>query len=427
MTFSPKGERLAVSHQADGGGSVWDWQKGILLCSLPRGAEGGKPRWSPDEYRIFVSGYGGPSLFESAHGRQIWKASGTRASVMQPAFEQLATAEFNGDVILRDVADAKPEGRKLRHDQAVRTIAYSPKGDLLATASHDQFARLWRVSDRTMIGTAMRHDDPIARLVFTPNGAMLATQTENGTVRLWDAATAQPLTVPWRHSGGLCDLFFENDGERLVAAVDHGAVYLHEVPLLPRSAPEWLPKLAEAVARQGVDESGELSRAKLPDLTALRARAETIPATEPYGRWLHWFFADRATRSISASSEKPMTAGIDELISGPVAQDDLEEARRRRPLDPKLMERLAAEYRQRREPAFAAHADFLSALAAWNAGDVENRIQAARKRMLSKIFDEHGIPVRDPRVPSAPARLDLRLQRPPGSVLSLSRQPMELP
>ena len=390
------------------GGSVWDWEKGALLCHLDQGAEGGKPQWSPEGDRIFVQAYGGPDLYDAGTGRRLWRASGARASSIQPGFRQLATAEPNGDVVLRDMATGAPTGLRLPHDQLVRSLAYSPDGTLLATGSNDQFARLWRVSDGTMIGSAMRHAGPILRIVFSPNGSMFATATKSGTVRLWDVASAQPLTVPWPHVGELCDLFFEHTGSRLVAAVYYGSVHLHELPPLPRHPPDWLPALAEAVARQRVDESGELSKTKLPELTPLRVLADAASGTEPYERWLKWFFADRATRTISAFSEKPMSAGIDGLLTGIESLDDLEEARRRRPLDPAVMKRLAEQYRLRKEPALSAHADFLDALAAWNVSSgAQKRIEAAGARMHARLFDDRGFLLRDA---EASPRLLIRLR-----------------
>ena len=60
-----------------------------------------------------------------------------------------------------------------------------------------------------------------------------------------------------------------------------------------------------------------------------------------------------------------MSTALDQLTAiGTLSE--LEEARRRRPTDPKIMTLLAKKYREKTEPAATAHADFLDALAAWN-------------------------------------------------------------
>ena len=210
----------------------------------------------------------------------------------------------------------------------------------------------------------MRHEGSVARVVFSPDGQRRATVTDSGAVRLWDVATTQPLSLVLPHPG-VKDVFFTGDGRRLVAAADNSTIYFHDVPPHPQPAPAWLADLAEAVAQRRVDDAGETSRTGTPDVQTLRTSLAAAAGEDDYARWVRWFFADRATRTASAFSAVPISTALDQLTAiGTLSE--LEEARRRRPTDPKIMTLLAQKYREKSEPAATAHADFLDALAAWN-------------------------------------------------------------
>ena len=79
-----------------------------------------------------------------------------------------------------------------------------------------------------------------------------------------------------------------------------------------------------------------------------------------------------------------MSSALDQLIAiGTLFEH--EEARRRRPTDPKIMTLLTKKYREKSEPAAAAHADFLDALAAWNTTTgIAARILEAQKQMRAR-------------------------------------------
>jgi hypothetical protein len=66
--------------------------------------------------------------------------------------------------------------------------------------------------------------------------------------------------------------------------------------------PDWLPSLAEAVAGQHINDQDVAEVLPVEDLYRLRQTLSTNTASDYYGRWARWFFADSATRTISLSS-----------------------------------------------------------------------------------------------------------------------------
>jgi hypothetical protein len=87
-----------------------------------------------------------------------------------------------------------------------------------------------------------------------------------------------------------------------VTAYRDGTARVWDVPLAPLPTPEWLLELAEAVGGERINQPGVSGSDPLEDLMRLRRQVAGLPAAEYYSRWAQWFFADRATRTISPYS-----------------------------------------------------------------------------------------------------------------------------
>ena len=130
-----------------------------------------------------------------------------------PAGTTLATASWDGTVILWDLSDpAAPTriGQPLTgHTDAVSSVAFTPAGTTLATASADRTVILWDLSDPaapTRIGQPLTgHTGAVSRWRSTPPGPPWPPPARR-TVILWDLSDpaaptriGQPLTG---HTGG---------------------------------------------------------------------------------------------------------------------------------------------------------------------------------------------------------------------------------
>jgi hypothetical protein len=80
------------------------------------------------------------------------------------------------------------------------------------------------------------------------------------------------------------------------------AVRIWEITQAPLPVPDWLPALAETVAGQRINDKDVAEVVPVEDLYRLRQTLSANTASDYYGRWARWFFADSATRTISPSS-----------------------------------------------------------------------------------------------------------------------------
>ena len=81
------------------------------------------------------------------------------------------------------------------HTEAVRRVAFSPDGSRLATASFDNNVGVWDVAQTGQPDLTLRHWQRSVRSCLQPDGAQLASASDDGTVRLWDALR---IDADWR-------------------------------------------------------------------------------------------------------------------------------------------------------------------------------------------------------------------------------------
>ncbi len=343
---SPDGRRLAVT--ISGERELWDLSGAeISRLRIGRLATGSSasPTFSADG-----------THFASIEGTalRVWDA-GTGKLVAGP-FPGVSRIAFTPDsrrlvfgvgetVQIWDFATGRSDGEPLPLRGKVNTVAFSPDGGLIALGAH--FAQLWDFRTRRPVGPPLPHRDTVRGAPFSRDGRRLLTYTPRET-RVWDVATGAPLTDPM--VGGT-DIFhggFSDDGTRVVTwSRTNGEVRLWDStsgqllaepfqgpragsnlppkflsfdrfisretgggglvvwavppPSGPNAVPDWLLRLATAVAGGEIDaravfrEQGFDAKA----FDAIRRELAALPATAPYVEWGRWILADRATRSIA--------------------------------------------------------------------------------------------------------------------------------
>lgn len=188
---------------------------------------------------------------------------------------------------------------------------------------------------------------------------------EDGSLQLWDVASGLPLTLPLPHSGRVSQIGWSQDGQRLYVCIFKTAIFVYDFPALGTPSPTWLPELAEAVAVMRIEADDATTRSGvLPVATVREQRLETA-ADDHWGRWLRWFFADRSTRKASAFSEWSTEEMITRLRTLRTLEG-AQEAWRRRPTDPAIMDELADQYERIADTETQGHAKFLRTVAEWN-------------------------------------------------------------
>jgi WD40 repeat protein len=169
------------------------------------------------------------------------------------------------------------------------------------TASSDFTARLWDARTGQLLAEPLKLNGRVNSVQFSPDGRRVVTASGDSTVRVWDAYTGQPLSEPLNHYTWVYEAQFSPDGQRVVTSAGRNA-RIWEVPSAPVPVPPWLPVLAEAVIGQRLNNQGMVEAIPPAELLKLRQQFAESAAQDFYTRWAKWFFADRATRTISPAS-----------------------------------------------------------------------------------------------------------------------------
>ncbi|MFG2169305.1 NACHT and WD repeat domain-containing protein [Micromonospora chersina] len=127
----------------------------------------------------------------------------------------LASAGFNGTIVLHDLGDTRFGG----FTAPLRDVKVSPDGTAIASAGSDRTVRLWDTNGK-LTATLAGHPDEVQAVAFSPNRRLLATVTRNSVVTIWDTRTRQHVAGPLsaRGIGASTDIAFDPDGGLLAAA-----------------------------------------------------------------------------------------------------------------------------------------------------------------------------------------------------------------
>lgn len=224
-----------------------------------------------------------------------------------PGAKVLATASYDRDVLLWDVASAKPVKTIAGHNDAVYGLSFSPDGRWLATASGDRTVklwdtstgqrldtfsqpakdqytvafspngkfiaaggvdfrlRIWQVSDSAKEGTnpilyaRFAHEGPILKVAFSPDGRLLATSSEDRLIKLWETATFTQVAVLPRQPDWSAALSFSHDNRQLFVGRMNGEVTAYPIDPAWSTAVSPLPKLSDTPESTGASESQALA------------------------------------------------------------------------------------------------------------------------------------------------------------------------
>ena len=332
LSFSRDGHRLAVAW-ASGLAQVWDARGGKLLAAIPSQRAESTPQSESQRPPPFLA-------------------------VLSPDGQHLATAGNDATARIWDAASGAALTEPLKHEDFVTSCQFSPDGAMLATASRDKTVRLWDARTGHEVFSPLKHGAAIASVHFSPDGGWLVTVSDDnlvqvwdtrrgiavrtfkaedaapegdlirdgkllltisseGGLRLWDVTTGTPLSetmnLPFTLHSGRMRPALSADGFHL-ALMEAGLVWLWELPRVSGPVPDWLPRLAEALAAKRITEPGLTERVEPGELLRIRQEVLGGSSDDVYGRWARWFFADRAASTLSPSSRVTLERHVQRCI-----------------------------------------------------------------------------------------------------------------
>jgi eukaryotic-like serine/threonine-protein kinase len=358
--FSSDGLRI-VTASGDTTARVWDARTGLPLTpSLKHRGEVYSALFSPDGRQVLTASFDTTAqIWDAQTGKPLFRPLKHEQWVFSGRYSgdgrRIVTASLDKTARIWDARTGDSQGEPLRHAAAVRTAEFSPNGRLVLTASDDGTARLWDVETRQVavemlhagqyasahfspdgskvatassdksariwdagtgrpVGEPLKHGGGVHSVQFSPDGRRLATASEDNTACIWDVDTGHPLSEPLEHQSSVRCVQFSPDGQRLVTGSSDDTAQVWEVPCAPVPVPEWMPRLAEAVAGKRIDERGVAQVVAADELAVLEKMLAGNLSQDFWSRWGRWYFAGSADGRVPALSE--LQAGTNALPSG---------------------------------------------------------------------------------------------------------------
>ena len=224
LALSPDGRWLAAlcNHK---GCRVWDVarRREVAEFPVPAGDFGGAVTFSPQGDRLAVSaGHGDIQLWNLLNQTQVGTLSGHRLEVKQLVFsrdgKRLYSAADDRTVRIWDVAAQRELATLSGHERWVSSVALSPDELTLVSGSADGTVRIWNVPTRQEVARLTNHASLVWDVKFSPDGRQLATCGADQRIRLWDTATWEEVQVLKGHLNEIWTLAYSPDGRMLASS-----------------------------------------------------------------------------------------------------------------------------------------------------------------------------------------------------------------
>jgi tetratricopeptide (TPR) repeat protein len=205
----------------------------------------------------------------------------------------------------------------MRHGAAVYTADFSPDGKQIVTGSAAAEARIWDTDAGRMLTEPLKHSDTVFSARFSPDGKWIVTASWDGTARVWHAKMGQPLTEGLKHPGPVWLAQFSPGGQQILTASAEGSARVWDIAPVHGRAPQWLPRLAEAVSGRRLNQGEVLetiSSNRAETLDQIRQELTQQHNEDDWTVWGRWLLADRSTRAVSPFSRMTIVQYIEKMI-----------------------------------------------------------------------------------------------------------------
>ncbi len=222
-------------------------------------------------------------------------------------------ALLRGSVIdLWDLVAHRRHGPPLELQQQVAHISISADSRYLLAGSYRGEVQLWDLSTGRQSRTAMESRGEFGAAGFLHDGDHVWVSSRfdflkdtqsylqpNCGTRIWSVHSTRPVVEALPVS---CGKNRFRNGPWFPAYYDRYTAQLLEVVLPKEAPPPWLADLSEAVVGLQVGDSGDLKDVPWESRLATLDQCRKVQGHDGYSKWVKWFLADRATRTISPSA-----------------------------------------------------------------------------------------------------------------------------
>ena len=314
VQFDPSGKKLLIK-TFEGSFGVWDSESGFPVFD-PIMLEG-EVEFSVDGQLVIVGGADGIlRVVDSESGKVTQLGDRHSAGIgigLHPDGIHVSTSAFGDFLKIWSMETGELAWSAPTRESNLATT-FHPEGDIVAVCnaknSDWELGRIdlwnWRTGERPVEALQSEGQVYPGALQFSPDGRFIAAGTVNGIMLVWEVSTGKRLYRARQHSGRIWTLSFSQDSKRLLTSGGDGAVNIYELPPDDTSIPDWLPTLAELVAKKRVNEGGAIEDVT-GEITELKASILASEATDPYTQWARWFLGEPLQRQADHSVELSTT------------------------------------------------------------------------------------------------------------------------
>ncbi len=262
ISISADGKLLIVAAGETGlagEATLWntsDWTRGPVL----RGHRDSiyAARISPDSKKVATASYDREvQIWDIATQKSVLTLSGHNDAIyglsFSPTGTLLATASGDRTVKLWDVATGQRLDTFAQPAKEQYTVAFSPDGQYVVAGGVDCRLRVWQISETAKEGTnpilyaRFAHEGPILKVAFSPDGRLLATSSEDRLIKIWETRTFTQAGVFQRQPDWTAALSFSPDSRTLLVGRMNGEMVSYPIDPSWKDAAKPLANLTDTV------------------------------------------------------------------------------------------------------------------------------------------------------------------------------------